>query len=303
ERFASDFRLGSYTYARGTEAALDTRCSPVVLLDVLMQGMKGQGALRWKPGRPIFIGPDGFDDGAELDAHLFYFGSGAPGSIVRFDQERERIARLTRQLAAAADRADRLQREWEAYQSTMAEHLPSLLSGGAELRSLVEELERLNAAAGAIPAARPGFALSGRADGRDRAGAGDRIEVSRRLPSERGTVTSLRPREHAAGPFGRARHAQRRRRGFRPNARLMMLGGGALACTTLAVLALVFVLDGRPPESAAAEAHVPIETPADLPVDESVPAEPAESRSDEPTRPPPTDVVRERAAIDASGRN
>ena len=305
DRFASDFKLGGLTYGLAdTAALLESRCSPLVLLDVLMQGMKGHGRLRWKPGRPIFIGPGTFGDDAERDAHLHYFKSGAAGAITRFDQERERIAQSTQRLLAAADRADRLQQEWLAYESAIAERLPSLTNGGAELRSLIEELEQSNRAADALPPARQGFALSSRADRRGRRGtAGDR-SVGGEGPLG-GRSASQRADQRPPGPFGpRGRHAPRRQRRIRPSVPLIMVAGGAL-CTTIVVLALLFVLDGPPAgaSSGGTDASAAAPAPADPPVDDNVPLDSAEQQVAGPQSEAPRDIARERAAIGSAERN
>lgn len=302
DRFASEFKLGNYGHGGGAIADLiDAKCSPLLLLDVLMQGMKGQGALGWKPGRPIFIDPAKLDDDGQLDSHLLYFKSGASGSLLRFDRERDRIGRLTQQLLAAADCADRIQEEWLSYQSLINERLPSTVKRGTDLRNLIEELEQLSEAADSIPVARPRYMLSKRADMPHI--AEQRIGDAERAPAEPASIASVRKRYASPAPFGRRHHhSERRHRRFRLSLPHTMLIGGAVALATITIFALQFFLDldDSPPESAVAEPLAPAESPAVPRAEQSAPLEAGDVRDENATALPPRDVARERAALGSS---
>jgi hypothetical protein len=114
-----------------------------LLLDVLMQGLDAQGSLSWKGRKPIFIDTARLTRDGEIDKHLFYFGKGTPGLRLRLERDREKLKRLTRQLAHAASYADEVQDEWLSYQALMRERLPAMAARGTELRDLIEEVEGL----------------------------------------------------------------------------------------------------------------------------------------------------------------
>jgi hypothetical protein len=139
-----DFRLGAYTFNGDLSASvIESRCSPLLLLDVLMQGLNAQGSLSWKARKPIFIDSARLTRADEIDKHLFYFGKETPAVQLRLERDREKLQHLTRQLARAASYADQVQDEWLSYQSLMQERLPAMAARGTELRDLIEDVEQL----------------------------------------------------------------------------------------------------------------------------------------------------------------
>lgn len=143
-RVSADFELSRYVYdEKRLNEMVESPCSTLLLLDVLMQGLNSEGPLAWKPRRPIFIGPSRLAREGEVDRHLFYFDKGTPGIQLRFDREREKLKRLAEKLVLAAAYTDQVRDEWLSYQSMIQEHLPSVAGRGMELSLLIDEVGRL----------------------------------------------------------------------------------------------------------------------------------------------------------------
>lgn len=154
-----NFRLANYAYNGDlSESAIEARCSPLLLLDVLLQGLNGQGSLSWKGRKPIFLDAARLARDEDVDKHLFYFGKGTPAVQLKLERDREKLKDLTRQLALVASYADQVQDEWLSYQAAMQERLPAMASRGTELRDLIEEVERLTETADRIEASPRGAA-------------------------------------------------------------------------------------------------------------------------------------------------
>lgn len=233
-----NFRLADYTYNGDlSESVIARPCSPLLLLDVLMQGLNGQGALAWKGRRPIFIDSARLTREEEIDKLLFYFGKGTPGAQLRLERDREKLKRLTRQLAHAASYADQVQDEWLSYQSLMQQRLPAMAARGTELRDLIDEVERLTESVDGIGGSR-GTAAPRSAGPPQPAPAG---AVYPGPWMKRPRIVTGRAHRFPAG----SRHDRRSRRTLRRKFRPLAVGiGAALLLTTIA--ALTFGLLGNP---------------------------------------------------------
>jgi hypothetical protein len=288
-RVSPDFKLGSYAYdEKGLNDKLQSPCSTLLLLDVLMQGLKSEGSLTWKPRRPIFIEPSRLAGEGEIDRHSFYFDKGTPGTQLRFDRERERLKSLAERLVLATGFADQVRDEWLSYQSMIQEHLPSVADRGVELSHLIDDVERLAQEVDYIDASNSGPKAAYAASGLSASSA-----IHPHRPGVPGQSRAAAGRGFRAGVPRRPNRPHRRR--FPPAARRVSLGiGGAIILAAIVTAALQFV--GGRSESDGTEGLAG-------PVDESSrgqlsePAESAEADTADESR---SGVAQERAALGQS---
>jgi hypothetical protein len=254
-RVAPGFELTDYAFGgQRLEDLIDDGCSPLLQLDVLLQAINAAGSLSFKPSRPIFLEPAPRAEAGEIDRRLFYFDSGAAGSKLELDREREKLKRLTEKLVVAASYADQVQDEWLAYQAMIEEHLPSVATRGSELRVLIDEAERLagsldkiGATAVDVPAVKAaGRAASGRAD--PYVGA-----VPQRYRSAGTLAHRAERRRGSHGP---------RRSNPAPSFRVAVGVGGAVVLAVAVIVAVQLFVFG--PESAPGGSEVRADSAAGL---------------------------------------
>jgi hypothetical protein len=293
--FDRNFRLADYAYNGDlSESAILSRCSPLLALDVLMQGLNAQGSLPWRGRRPIFIDAARLTREEEIDKHLFYFGKGTPAVQLRLERDREKLKRLARQLAHAASYADQVQDEWLSYQSDMQERLPAMAARGTELRDLIDEVEYLTESVDGIgasgAAAAPAFGAA------PQPASADAIYPGPGMQRPRGAAV------HAHRFQTGARYDRRSRRRFRSKFRTIAIGIGAAVVITGLVALTLGIVGGQfaPDESVTAAPPAEHLPPGDL----ASPPSDQESTSTPPATDgiaaAPSSVAQERAALGQS---
>lgn len=293
-RFEKDFRLGDYSYRDGRiEDLVESDCSPLLLLDVLMQGLNAEGAAGWKPGQRIVFDHAAVRKDREPDRHLRYFNKGTSGTRLRLDREKERIQRLKQKLAVAASQIDQVHDEWLSYQSVMNEHLPGVVRRGTELRDLIEEIEQLNEATSSISVPNPKRPSSRVKAHRNSVPEASHSRIKRAgTAAHEGRFPSLSSRRSSG-------HTRRRRHEFGGGRRIAAVAAGLLIFVAGTIFAVQFMF-GRPVSDGAVGAQSP---PAEASEGQAVdPQRSAEvgAEHDDRVEGARSDVAEERAALGLS---
>ena len=273
--FPASFRLADFTHIG---PPLDERaahpCSPLVVADVVLQALNGEGPIDWPKTKEVLLVP-GEMTSADVSRYQLYSRQGVLGSLVSLDAERSQVHQTAQRATAAAQALIDLQREWGELQETTER----LLAKGEAFKQLSFEIDRgakrdraLDARDGrtegtqsAPPYEAAALGSYGRAHYQGSAGF--------RIGSQRGRV----------GHDARRSHASQRRHGHaRPGwARVaLVLTGGVLA-----VIAFFAAEKFWPHESAVVSAP-------------QAASEEAPPQDGEQQKPPESDVARERAALD-----
>lgn len=273
--FPASFRLADFTHAG---SPLDERvahaCSPLVVADVVLQALNGEGPIDWPKTKEVLLVP-GEMTSADASRYQLYSRQGVLGSLVSLDAERARLLETAQRATTAAQTLTELQHEWAELEGS-AERL---LTKAEAFKHLTFEIERN------VKRDRALDARDGRADGNQAAPALEALgsyERAHHQGSAGFRVAAQRGRVGYDAP--RRRNPSRSQRGVaRP-----IWGRVALVLTgvVVAVLAGYAVERFWVRESA---------------VESGPPTAVVESQPDngEQQTPPESDVARERAALDA----
>ena len=136
--FPIGFRLTDFAH---TGSALEERtayqCSPLLVSDVVLQALNGEGPIDWATTRQVLLAP-GEMIAADIRRYQLYSRQGLLGSLASIDLERAEVHQMARQTAMAAEALAEVQQEWEALQGAAAR----LLTKAEALGHLTEEMER-----------------------------------------------------------------------------------------------------------------------------------------------------------------
>ena len=271
-RLADFAHLGSHLDDRAAH-----RCSPLLVADVVLQALNGEGPIDWPKTKEVQLAP-GEMTSADVSRYQLYSRQGVLGSLTSLDAERTQLNQTAQRATAAAQALIDLQREWAELQGT-AERL---LAKGDAFKHLTFEIDR------SVKRDRALDARDGRTEGTHGAspyeaaalGSYERAHYQGstgfRIGSQRGRVGRDVRRRSLSQP----RHGLPRPRWARVSA--LVLTGGVLA-----VAAFFAVQKFRTYESAVASAP--------LPAIEEVQHQDGEQAHQQPEN----DVARERAALDA----
>ena len=300
--FPIGFRLTDFAH---TGAALEERaayqCSPLLVSDVVLQALNGEGPIDWAKTRQVLLAP-GEMTAADIRQYQLYSRQGLLGSLASMDVERAEVHQMARQTTMAAEALTEVQQEWEALQGAAAR----LLTKAEALQHLTEEVERSVERDLSLGEA---GTRDGRVEGMGSASAAQ----------EAGRVTERHYRKSAASnapAFGS--HARVSQRGSvrSKKSRGHWLHGSRWASVPVLIfivglLALAAIVSfqqffmPRLADEAAPPAPVVIQPPdhldgEQLPDDEQLPDGEQHPDHEHALEQPQNDVVRERAALDAS---
>lgn len=136
--FPIGFRLTDFAH---TGSALEERaayqCSPLLVSDVVLQALNGEGPIDWAKTRQVLLAP-GEMLAADIRRYQLYSRQGLLGSLASIDVERAEVHQMARQTTMAAEALTEAQQEWEALQGAAAR----LLTKAEALQHLTEEMER-----------------------------------------------------------------------------------------------------------------------------------------------------------------
>jgi hypothetical protein len=278
--FPVGFRLADLAH---TAAAFDERmahqCSPLLVADVVLQALNGEGSIDWANTRQLLLAP-GEMLAADVGRYQLYSRQGLLGSLSSLDLERAQVQQLARQTSTAAEALADVRQEWATLQAA-AETLLSKMDTLKHLTTDMEGSVKRDLSLGAEGT------RDGRADGKGSASA---MEGTGRAAYERyyhksgvGNATfRFAPRSGAVRPNS-SRGQRRRLRGSRWVSASAMVVVGAL----LAVLGFIAFQEFKLAEIAEETAPTP-----------SVVVEAEQQNGEQAAEQPPNDVAKERAALD-----
>jgi len=286
-RFPAGYRLSQYAYSGAPlDERLEHQCSPLLLADLMMQGLGAEGALEQQHGKPLSFAPAELL-AADVGRYQRYTTQGALGSLLSLDGRRAEVDESVRQTVAAAGLANDLHAEWQAFRQSMDEGVARLAAKTSAFRAFTGDMERVaerNQKLGSgAPAAQSTFADGGSELARRRDG--------HEWPAREQAIARGRPR----GQFRRrtGQSTQQWILGVRPS----------LSTWTYALVAVVaaaglaFALKLWLGDNAPTDERNALDTPAEvLPPPASASVEEGAHAPLEPRRP---DVASERAALDA----
>jgi hypothetical protein len=136
--FPVGFRLADFTQVG---SSLDERtaypCSPLLVADVVLQALNGEGAIDWPKTKEVLLAP-GEMTAADVSRYQLYTRQGVLGSLTSLDVERAQLRETAQRATAAAQTLFELQREWAELEGA-AERL---LARGEAFKHLTFEIER-----------------------------------------------------------------------------------------------------------------------------------------------------------------
>ncbi|HEX7235992.1 MAG TPA: hypothetical protein VF405_03450, partial [Gammaproteobacteria bacterium] len=272
--FPPGFRLAEFTHVGsplGERAA--HACSPLIVADVVLQALNGEGSIDWPKTREVQLAPSDMTS-VDVGRYQLYSRQGALGSLTSLDAERAHVRETAQRAATAAQALSDLQHEWAALEG----NAERLLAKAEAFKHLTFDIERGVKRDLALDAARDGRAADasplgsyGRAATQGSAGFN--------IASQRGRVgrdQGLRRRSLAQRRHGMPRP------GWARLSALVLTGG------VLAVLTIVAIQKFWPPDPT-----VEVAPP------QAVVAEPEPTDVEQAPPEPQNDVARQRAALDA----
>lgn len=287
-KFPPGFKLAQYGYS-GTplDERLTHQCSPLLLADIVMQGLTAEGSIDWQRSKPLALAPAEVL-GADVKRYRLYTAEGALGELLALDERRAEINAGVQQTLAAARVAGDLQAEWAAFHDLVADRLGRLVERASELQRLGDEIERVAEQSAQLYASNAGGPITStsrtydprRDDGTrfmTRASQGQMAGAHARTPGYARGSHHVRRRRH--GLFGLARKVG-------PMAYTLV----GFAVAALAIIALTMALQ---PDSVLDTPEAEAVQPPLASGPDSVPDQQAA------TEPPAvSDIVSERAALD-----
>ena len=136
--FPSGYRLADFTHAG---PPLDERaayqCSPVLVADVVLQALNGEGPIDWSNTRELLLTPEEML-ATDVSRYQLYSRQGSLGSLASIETDRAHLNQTAQRATTAAQALVELQREWAALEG-VAERL---LTKGEAFQHLTLEMER-----------------------------------------------------------------------------------------------------------------------------------------------------------------
>jgi hypothetical protein len=258
-------------------------CSPLLVADVVLQALNGEGSIDWATTRQVLLAPAEML-AADISRYQLYSRQGLLGSLASLDLERANVHQLARETNAAIESLADVRQEWDALRAA-AERLLSKMGTlehlTADMQGSVERDRSLG----------PTDMRDGRADGtaaptEEAKGAAyeryyHKSAIGNAASPSGSRAIAGRPRAVRAKSFREQRHRVRGPRWF--SASVMVVIG-----VLLAVLGFIAFEQLRLPEVA----EVTVTPPA-------VVVEAEQHDGEQALEQPPNDVAKERAALDA----
>jgi hypothetical protein len=282
--FPVGFRLADLAH---TGSPLDERmahqCSPLLVADVVLQALNGEGSIDWANTRQLLLAP-GEMLAADVSRYQLYSRQGVLGSLASIDQERTQLHEMARQTNSAAEALADVLREWATLQAA-AEKLLAKMDALKHLTTEMEGSVKRDLSLGAAGA--PDALAGGKESASTKEEAGRAAYARYYHKSAVGNAAFRFGSRARAGQPVRARSSREQRhwvRGSRwVNASAAVVIGGVLA-----LLGFVAFQKLRLPEVAEEAAPAP-----------AVVVEAEQQDGEQALEQPPNDVAKERAALDA----
>jgi hypothetical protein len=136
--FPSGYRLADFTHnGSPLEERAAYQCSPVLVADVVLQALNGEGPIDWSNTREVLLTPEEMI-AADVSRYQLYSRQGSLGSLASIDTDRAHVHQTAQRATTAAQALVELQREWAALEG-VAERL---LAKGEAFQYLTLEMER-----------------------------------------------------------------------------------------------------------------------------------------------------------------
>jgi hypothetical protein len=281
--FPVGFRLADLAPVGG---ALDERtaypCSPLLVADVVLQALNGEGSIDWANTRQLVLAP-GEMLAADVGRYQLYSRQGALGSLASLDLERAQLQQLARQTSTAAEALVDVRQEWAALQSA-AERLLSKMDALKQLTADMEGSVERDLSLGEEGA--PDGGAAGAKSASVRGGAGHAAYERYYHENATGNAGVRFGSRARAGQRVRVRSSREQRHWVR-RSRWVSASVAVVIGGVLAVLGFVAFQQLRLPE-VAEDAALP-----------AVVVEGEQQDGEQASEQPPNDVARERAALDA----
>jgi hypothetical protein len=288
--FPAGFRLADFTYVGPPlEERAAEQCSPLLVADVVLQALNGEGPIDWVKSKEVLLTPAEMTS-ADAGRYQLYSRQGLLGSLASLDLDKARAQQTAQRATAAARALVELQHEW----TELADGAERLIAKGEAFKHLTLEVD------GAVKRdLEPGAAGDGRAerahpaspaiDAGDAPYAGRRYQVAQafRIGSSRGRV--------GYDAAVRRRSASQQRDGLRRSG-LARASALVLTGSLLAWAAIIAVQKWRVPESTVAAAPPAVVEPESQAAEQQQP-QPEQQQPEQ--QQPENDVARQRAALDA----
>jgi hypothetical protein len=278
--FPAGYRLADFAHVGAPlEERAAYQCSPLLVADVVTQALTGEGSVDWPRVREVVLAPAEMTS-ADVGRYQLYSRQGALGALASLDLDRARAQQATQRATAAAQALLELQHEWAALEATAHR----LLAKGEAFQHQTLELER---------GAKRDVALDAPRDGSvDSQPGAPALDTSAHGPYGRAQGAGFR----VASPRGRAGHDVRRRsssqqRHWVPRSRWMRVPALVVTGIAVAIVAIFAYQRLRPSEHSLVAAPPP----------EGV-VESSQPDNEPAPKPPESDVVRERAALDTQNQ-
>ena len=141
--FPPGYRLAHYTYS-GTplDERLEHQCSPLLLADVMMQGLCSEGAIDWHAAKPFSVAPAELL-AADIRRYQLYTAQGFWGRSCPLDERRAEVDESVRQTVAAAGVANELQAEWASFIKLLDGGIDGLAEKASAFRRVTDDMERV----------------------------------------------------------------------------------------------------------------------------------------------------------------
>jgi hypothetical protein len=283
--FPVGYRLSDFEY-RGTplEERLAHQSSPLLLADVLMQAMNGEGVFAGADAKQLTLASEEVI-AADVSRYQLYSAQGALEPLLSIERDRSQLLEMSKYAAAAAAALDELHHEWSALQQALGNGAARVLGKSEALHKLAGDMERAVEEHLSLTDSPRDFRVDGPTA---------LATQERHAPSN--ARLSLQARSSSAARAMRASVVDARRRARRNEAiglpRWVAVLGYGLVGAAVALLLFVSVRDMLP-----ARQSVLVESPVALPADG------LGSEDGDAAQPQANDVAKERAALDAAPEN
>jgi hypothetical protein len=279
--FPAGFRLADFRHSGSPlEQRAAHQCSPLLVADVVLQALNGEGPIDWPKAKEVLLTPADMTS-ADVGRYQVYSRQGPLGSLAALDLDRARAQQTAQRATAAAQAFVELQHEW----AELEDNAQRLLAKGEVFKHLTFEVD--GAVKRDLKLAAAGDVRADGLQGGPTVDAGAAPHARPLYQSPQGfRIGSSRGRVGYDAAIRRKSASQQRQALQRSG--LGRLSALVLTGFLLAVAAIVAVQKWRAPESTVAAAP----PPAVL--------EPDSQQPEQQQQPPENDVARERAALDAS---
>jgi hypothetical protein len=293
--FPQGFSLAEYAWSGAPLAErLAQRCSPLVLSDLLLQGLNLEGPIDWQRTKHVSLAPAALPD---AERYRLYTKQGGLGATLSMDRHRAEVDDLVRQTVEATSLADRLQDEWLSLRTAIQGGLDRLIEQGSRFGEFSSEIERIAERSRTLEMTAPTTVRDPRPEPGELEASRDDARASqpylganlRHSPAVR-RVARTQTRRGSGGARGRWSGFFNARYGT-----AALIGIGAFAAVAIVLVLLAIGALEEPSELAARD---PASTNARGVTTSVLPEETPPATPEGAAEHPASDIAKERAALD-----